>query len=58
MEAFSQSAEATGDVALLFVPMGTYRALSKAAADRNMTIGALLAAALDKYLKDDPTQKE
>jgi hypothetical protein len=40
-----------GELALLAFPVESFRALSTAAAQRNMTIYQLLARALDHYLK-------
>ena len=55
MESFPEytaEEEATGDVVLLFVPAETYKALSGAAICRNMSVGELMARALDAYLEE------
>ncbi len=45
-------------VVLIAVPMPVFRALSDAAALRNMTPGDLLNKAVEKYLQDtDPTKE-
>lgn len=40
------------DLALIFIPMATYRALANEAAKRGMVVGAMVAKALDLYLKE------
>lgn len=39
-----------GEISLLFVPTVTFKALSDAAARRNMTVAQLFQKALDEYL--------
>jgi len=52
-EAEEEAASPMSDVVLLGIPMQTYKAMSDAAAARNLTIPQLLSKAFDAALREE-----